>query len=125
LLEGLKKVMKTFGGTGIPAEIRTEHLPDYMRTALPLHAPARFLVYARAGKSLRETHISKKNIKLKQTLAVAGNKIVQRGTSGHNGQDVRGARAKLHKLLFLFFFLFAPIWEPAPTLEHRANFSVS
>jgi hypothetical protein len=24
-----------------------------------------------------------------------------------------------------FFFLFAPIWELAPTLEHMADFSVS
>jgi hypothetical protein len=25
----------------------------------------------------------------------------------------------------LFFFFFSPIWELAPTLEHRADFSVS
>jgi hypothetical protein len=36
---------------------------------------------------------------------------------GHDGEEVPS---------FLFFpFLFAPIWEFAPLLEHRADFSVS
>jgi hypothetical protein len=46
-----------------------------------------------------------------------------RGTGSVDGQG--NNTVDLAKIIGLFPFLFAPIWELAPTLEHRADFSVS
>jgi hypothetical protein len=40
-------------------------------------------------------------------------------------QYLREHTVFIFRILHFFFFLFAPIWELAPTLEHRADLSVS